>query len=427
MGTVEDLFSGVVPHDDDSDDKQLISSYLKCFNITHINNFVSAIHCLRNFDIDKEFDFIIIDVNLDIQARGMKITEELQKHRDEYIERCRAEGSSDPETDLKMTAGFYIYMELLERNNFIRNNIRFYSEHAGSLKAFVERIKAKGMLSPEDLIIWKSDSANANKKVIEIMNNPYFRLRSAVIRHCRSLVVDKKVFPIVKFGLERHEIEGHLRLVSDSLPGIDHKLTGPAKTAKIYHVLLILLLLPWDYAKTHNSEDNPYVDTLMKLRNAVMHYSVPNSKARITVPDLAYIFLLNAYLLSSRDDFNDLLDLIGEALTMEQCKVKAQYLKSKLEIQDFINCFKTEKPKIWSKLHKNVKKDYNDDPDQMKNIVAVTGNLYEKLPAASLPNLMEILYLIFWEDVVEKPEKEDHLRASLLTRLACSSGLFPKR
>jgi hypothetical protein len=428
MGTVEDLFCGIVPHDDDSDDKQLISSYLKRFNITHINNFVSAIHYLWNFDINKDFDFIIIDVNLDIQARGVKITEELQKHRDVYIERCRDDGSTDPESDLKMTAGFYIYMLLLEHNNFIRNNIRFYSEHAGSMKIFMERIKNR-ILSPKDLIIQKSDSANANKMVVEIINNPYFRLRSAVIKHCRTLIDGKKISPRVDLGLERHEIEEHLRLISDALPSIDHKHTDQTKTEKIYHILLILILLPWDSPKP-NSQDRPYVNTLAKLRNAVMHYSVPNSKVRITGPDLAYIFLLNAYLLLERDteyNFSDLVNLIGEPFSMESDELKERYWRSKDEIKCLINYYKKEKPDIWQGLLPKLLEKYNKYPDQMEQIVAVIGNLYEKESVESLPNLIETLYLIFWEDVVERPKNKTPFRSKLQTRLASSGGLCPKR
>lgn len=313
--TLIPLFQGVVKreifvkHWDDEDDLLAEPAILSGFFAKHSNDQIVLLKSVFDY-LDRigdgpwsGHDVFVIDINLDRCADG---------ERDLPVDMAGID-----KTLFHRKGGIYIYNHLM-RSGVPPENICFLSGEAASTLEFVDHCRDALMPRPEAFEKADSDYPRFREWLRQRQDDPYIRLRRAVIEGCEYLkqrvesddsAIQFREFIGTKGGdterATRADIIDYLNTLQAFLPTLAHSERSSAsdgqRLEQLYRLFVRTLTHEWENAANPGNLRRDMIprkrDILVALgwimknvRNWMAHNSLLN---QLAVEDVAFLFLIN--------------------------------------------------------------------------------------------------------------------------------------
>ncbi len=168
-----------------------LREFLEMQQVTLATNFAEASRIIDERLSD--FDGIVLDIDLELLGEDFESDFSLLEH---LLKRCY---HYDPDSDgaeaaydkargnMKMIAGYHLYVELVVNRGFQRNRIQFCSQHGDQLeKALKSSFDTAHMERPA---VWIKSDPRVGDWISNVREDPYTKLRRWVILACREMLV----------------------------------------------------------------------------------------------------------------------------------------------------------------------------------------------------------------------------------------------
>lgn len=238
-------------------------------------------------------DYVIIDVNLPI-SNSSKISDTSRSVINQLIELC-----GNNQSELVMTAGYHVYIQLVLNQSFPMNHVIIVSDHINELKTLYECFRAAKIPIVETFD--KKDNKRvkeANTWIASRYNEKYYRLRTgiqlAVDYVANNIKNDNKYIIINNNIINKYDNIDNDEVICniDTIRSI-----MPLQRAheNVYFVLLCNIVRLFDKvsfpAEKQYGSTYTYSMICKTCRNWTAHHVI-NSRTLISESDIAYLLIM---------------------------------------------------------------------------------------------------------------------------------------
>jgi hypothetical protein len=246
---------------------------------------------------------------------------------------------------MKLVAGYHLYLDLVMNRGFPQNRILFCSNHGPHMDSINNSFEAARIEVPP---IYKKGDEQVKQWVATQMDTPYLRLRRWVTLACRE-ILERMRFGQTRFlmpdlpgrGANRLN-QTNAELLLETLP----RLLPPHDISRVEKQLALRLLArtlaqDWDKVdfreKTFRLPAKGYAAVLVNARNWTSHEA--QSLSRLDEGDAAFLFLIAMrtcfeFRPNRLEEFEKgLLPLVGEPVTLDPAALKVHFEQSFEEIE----------------------------------------------------------------------------------------------
>lgn len=328
-----------------------LREFLEMQQVTLATNFAEASRIIDERLSD--FDGIVLDIDLELLGEDFESDFSLLEH---LLKRCY---HYDPDSDgaeaaydkargnMKMIAGYHLYVELVVNRGFQRNRIQFCSQHGDQLeKALKSSFDTAHMERPA---VWIKSDPRVGDWISNVREDPYTKLRRWVILACREMLVRLRFNQTTFLMLDLPNCEGLTLADAENLLETLQLLMPPyvrseKEKKNVFRLFVRTLTQDWD--KVKKSRPDPRKPNAMVAYAAVLirarHWTSHSAKAlsELTEADVAFLFLIALHACfkmqdNGKNEFEaPLLSLIGGKIELDMEQLKQNYGETYQEVTD---------------------------------------------------------------------------------------------
>jgi len=337
----------------------------------------------------RKVDYIILDVRLAIEESA----DEDYKHLSDILKYYEKE--EEPRTELKMVAGYQLYIELIINLGFPKEHILLCSNHANHLQSLADAFDKARMRLPKIPTKEETDKAYVRKWVKEQHENPYSVLRRGIINGCQyiqSLLKDQQE-AVIQFG-EFFKTDNHSQPISvpdmlDYLESLQNilPLREPKHPLRLYKLFVRSLAHEWDAAKPHllgrnqDGQLQAFGWIMKNVRNWAAH---KNLFENLTEKEVVFLFLINMRTMFQLEN--------AETKPFEKALLS---LFSHPLSQDEMSALINNKSLNLAKSYSSLKRKVQNDKDDAVTFVGMLNNLVNR-DKISQGEISHRLFQMFW-------------------------------
>jgi hypothetical protein len=186
---IGNLFKDIVDPENIPHQKPPLRKWFKENRVIITYNFLESLEFIRNPEILKQIDFVILDINLpvkdDLEDHNNYLMEFYSWHGyDESLSSAESEKiKKNAQTELKTQAGYHVFIELIQKLGFPKDHILICTNHGEELKSWNEAFTSAKIKPPE---LFDKENEKANQWIKDYFYNPYHVLRRGILECCQN-------------------------------------------------------------------------------------------------------------------------------------------------------------------------------------------------------------------------------------------------
>ena len=336
-------------------------------------------------------DYVILDVQLAIAESADEDYEHLPSILEYY------EKEEEPRTELKMVAGYQLYIELIINLGFPKEHILLCSNHANHLQSLADAFDKAKMRLPKIPTKEDTDKNFVRQWVRERRENPYYVLRRGILNGCQYVQALLKEQPEAAIQFDEFvktdnnspprtisvpEMLDYLESLQNILP-----LRHPDHPQRLYKLFVRSLAFEWDVAQPYlvgrnqDGQLQAFGWIMKNVRNWAVH---KNLFENLTEKEVAFLFLINMRAMFQLE--------ITETKSFE--KALLSLFDSPLSQNEMSSIIKYKNLNL-AKSYSSLKWKGRDDKDDVVTFVGMLNNLVNR-DKISQDEISHSLFQMFW-------------------------------
>jgi len=336
-------------------------------------------------------DYVILDVQLAIAESADEDYEHLPSILEYY------EKEEEPRTELKMVAGYQLYIELIINLGFPKEHILLCSNHANHLQSLADAFDKAKMRLPKIPTKEDTDKNFVRQWVRERRENPYYVLRRGILNGCQYVQALLKEQPEAAIQFDEFvktdnnspprtisvpEMLDYLESLQNILP-----LRHPDHPQRLYKLFVRSLAFEWDVAQPYlvgrnqDGQLQAFGWIMKNVRNWAVH---KNLFENLTEKEVAFLFLIDMRAMFQLE--------ITETKFFE--KALLSLFDSPLSQDEMLSIIKYKNLNL-AKSYSSLKWKGRDDKDDVVTFVGMLNNLVNR-DKISQDEISHSLFQMFW-------------------------------